>query len=88
MVKAMQNNFGNLLVMRNKNNWVCITDKPLKQEGTFVDNKIVDHSALPVGAAPTTFSFSTQNLASVDWEKTTATRDLTHLSIGIWYDLY
>ena len=36
----------------------------------LVDNKIVDHSdvvgATPVGAAPTTSSFSTQHLASLD----------------------
>ena len=46
---------------------------------TFVSNKIVDHSdvvgASPVGAAPTTPSFSTQPLAPIDWAKTTARRD-------------
>ena len=59
---------------------------------TFVCNKIVDHSdvvgASPVGAAPTTSSFSTQHLASLDWAKTTARRDEKHLSLGIWYHLY
>ena len=38
---------------------------------TLPDNKIVDHSdvvgASPVGAAPTTSSFSTKYLASMDW---------------------
>ena len=46
---------------------------------TLVGNKIVDHSdvvrASPVGAAPTTSSFSTKHLASMDWAKTTARRD-------------
>ena len=46
---------------------------------TLVGNKIVDHSdvvgASPVGAAPTTSSFSTEHLASLDWAKTTARRD-------------
>ena len=52
-------------------------------EGT----KIVDHSdvfgASPVGAAPTPYTFSTLHLASMDWVKTTATRDENHLSFGI-----
>ena len=55
-------------------------------------NKIVDHSdvvaASPVGAAPTTSSFSTEHLDSVDCAKTTARRDKKHLSCGIWCDLY
>ena len=38
---------------------------------TLLGNKIVDHSdvvgASPVGAAPTTSSFSTEHLASLDW---------------------
>ena len=38
---------------------------------TLVGNKIVDHSdvvgASPVGAAPTSPSFSTSHLASLDW---------------------
>ena len=46
---------------------------------TLVDNKIVDHSdvfgALPISAALTTSSFSTERLASMDWAKTTARRD-------------
>ena len=49
---------------------------------TLVGNKIVDHSdvvgASPVGAAPTTSSFSTEHLASMDWTKTTARRDEMH----------
>ena len=48
----------------------------------FVGNKIVDHSdvvgASPVGAAPTTSSFSTQHLASMDWAKTTARQEEKH----------
>ena len=59
---------------------------------TLVGNKIVDHSdvvgASPVGAAPTTSSFSTEHLASLDWEKTTARRDEKHLSLAIWCVLY
>ena len=43
---------------------------------TLVGNKIVDNSdvvgALPVGAAPTTSSFSTWHLGSRDSEKTAA----------------
>ena len=59
---------------------------------TLVGNKIVNHSdvvgASPVGAAPTTSSFSTEHLASLDWEKTTAGRDEKHLSLAIWCVLY
>ena len=55
---------------------------------TLVGNKIVDHSdvvgASPVGAAPTTSSFSTYYLASIDWAKTTARRDEKHLNFMIW----
>ena len=50
--------------------------------GTLVGNKIVDHSdvagASPVGAAPTTSSFSTQHLVSMDWAETTARRNEKH----------
>ena len=59
---------------------------------TFVGNKIVDNSdvvgASPVGAAPTTSSFSTLHLASMDWAKTTARGYNKHLNFGIWCDLY
>ena len=59
---------------------------------TLLGNKIVDHSdvvgASPVGAAPTTSSFSTCHLASIDCTKTTARWDEKHLSLGIWYTLY
>ena len=59
---------------------------------TLVGNKMVDHSdvvgASPVGAAQTTSSFSTQHLASLDWEKTTARQGEGHLSRGIWCVLY
>ena len=54
--------------------------------GTLVGYKIVDHSdvigASPVGAAPTTSSFSTSHLASMDWAKTTIRRDEKHISFG------
>ena len=46
---------------------------------TLLGNIIVDHSdvvhvigAMPLGAAPTTSSFSTEHLASMDWANTTA----------------
>ena len=59
---------------------------------TLVGNEFVDNSdvvgASPVGAAPTTSSFSTQQLASVDWAKTTARGYKKHLNCGIWCDLY
>ena len=49
-------------------------------------NEIVDHSdvvgASPVGAGPTTSSFSTSYLGSMDWAKTIARRDETHLVLG------
>ena len=40
--------------------------------------------ALPVGAAPTTSSFLSLHLASMEGAKTTARRDEKHLSLGIW----
>ena len=59
---------------------------------TLAGYKIVDHSdvvgASPVGAAPTTSSFSTEHLASLDWQKTTARRGEKHLSLVIWCVLY
>ena len=59
---------------------------------TFTDNKTVDHSdvvgAAPVGAAPTTSSFSTYHLASLDWANTTARQDQKHSSFRICCDLY
>ena len=59
---------------------------------TLVGNTIVDHSDVvgesPVGAAPTTSSFSTSHLASLDCAKTIARRDEKHLSLGIWCILY
>ena len=59
---------------------------------TLVGNKVVDHSdvvgASPVGAAPTTFSFSTWHLASRDSAKT-ATRQYEKLwSVVVWCVLY
>ena len=59
---------------------------------TLVGNKIVDHTdvvgASPVGTAPTTSSFLTSHLASMDWAKTTAIQDEKHLSFGIWCHIY
>ena len=59
---------------------------------TLVGNKIVDHSdvvgASPVGAAPTTSSFSTQHLASRDSTKTATRRYENLLTVGIWCGLY
>ena len=59
---------------------------------TLVGKKIVDNSdvvgASPVGAAPTTSSFSTKHLVSIDCAKTTARRDKKHLSFEIWCNLY
>ena len=53
---------------------------------TLVGKEIVDRSdvvgALPVGAAPTTSSFSTQHLASMDCAKTNAEQSEKHLSFG------
>ena len=53
----------------------------------LVGDKLVDHSdvvgASPVGAAPTTSSFPTLLLASMDWEKTPARWDENHLNCVI-----
>ena len=54
---------------------------------TLAGNKTVDHTdvvgALPVGAAPTTSSFSTKHLVSMDWAETTARRNENHLILEI-----
>ena len=54
---------------------------------TFVANKIVDHSdivgASPVGAAPTTSSFSTEHVASVDWAN--QLQDETTNILVLWF---
>ena len=59
---------------------------------TLVGNKIVDHSdvvgASPVGAAPTTSSFSTWHLASGDSAKTAAWQYENLSSVWDWCDLY
>ena len=59
---------------------------------TLAGNKIVDHSdvvgASPVGAAPTTSSFSTSYLASRDSAKTATRKYKNLLSVAIWCDLY
>ena len=56
--------------------------------GTLVCNEIVEHSdvvgASPVGTAPTTSSFLTEHLASVDWAKATSKQGKKHLNFGIW----
>ena len=53
---------------------------------TLLGNTIVDHAyvvwAPPVGAAPTTSSFSTEPLGSMDWAEATARRDQNHFSFG------
>ena len=63
---------------------------------TLVGNRMVDHTdvvgAWSVGVARTTLSFSTDHLASLDWERTTARRDEKHFKywdlirviLGIW----
>ena len=59
---------------------------------TLVGNKIVDHSdvvgASPVGAAPTTSSFSTWHLASRNSAQTAASQYENLLSVGMWCVLY
>ena len=79
---SLQRHRGNLVGYRQTSNMIRI----------LVGNNIVDHSdvvgASPVGAAPTTSSFSTKHLASMGWAKTTARRDKKRLSLGIWYRLY
>ena len=59
---------------------------------TLAANKIVDNSdvvgASPVGAAPTTSSFSIEHMVSMDWAKTTERGYKKHLSFRIWCDLY
>ena len=68
---------------------------------TFVGNWIVDHSdvvgAAPVGAAPSTSSFSTWYMASKDWAKTANCKtrretfkfwDLVRLVLKSWRYLY
>ena len=72
----------------------CITalGLPSNLSCTLVNNKIVDHSdvvgSLPVGAAPTTSSFSTYRLATFDWALPTARRDEKFVSFGICCVLY
>ena len=58
----------------------------------LVGNEIVDNwdvvGASPVGAAPTTSSFSTYHIVSVHWAKTASGLYDIHFSFGIWCDLY
>ena len=60
--------------------------QPTNIRRAILCNKSVDHS--PVGAAPTTSSFSTKHMASVDWEMATGRRAEKHLSLGMCYNLY
>ena len=54
---------------------------------TFTGNKLVYHShvfgATPIGAAPTSSSFSTKHLGSIDWATTTATGDKNHFFFNL-----
>ena len=72
--------------------WHNIYHKTSNIRCTLVGNEIVDHSdvvgASPVGAAPTTSSFSTQHLASRDSAKTAVRQYENILSVGIWCVLY
>ena len=58
----------------------------------FVRNKIVDCSDVvgtsPVGAAQSTFSFSTWHQALIDCSKTTTIRDVNHIKYVFWCGLY
>ena len=75
------------LVLKN-----CINRNTSNIRRTLIGNKITDTSdvvgAPPVGAAPTTSSFSTEDLASIDCAKTIAWQDEKHSSSGIWCVLY
>ena len=82
-------------VRRSANNdYVCglYCRKTSNISRTLVGNKIVDHSdvvgASPVGAAPTTSSFSTWHLASRDSAKKVTRQYENLLSVGIWCVLY
>ena len=59
---------------------------------TLIGNKIVDHSDVvgssPVGAAPTTSSFSIYHMASIYCTKLNARQDWKHLSFCIWCIFY
>ena len=55
---------------------------------TLVSNHSDVVGASPVGAAPTTSSFLTKHVVSVDWAKRTARRDENHLSFRNWCVLY
>ena len=59
---------------------------------TIEANDIVDHSdvigASPVGAAPTTSSFSPYHMASIERAQATARRGEKCLSFGIWCGLF
>ena len=61
---------------------INITYRKTSNISRTLDDKIVDNSdvvgASPFGAAPTTSSFSTLHLASMDWAKTIVRRDEKH----------
>ena len=71
---------------------IMLYNKTSNIRRTLVANKIVDHSdvvgASPVGAAPTTSSFSTYHLASTDSAKTATRQYKNILSVEIWCVLY
>ena len=72
--------------------WIFTYRQTSNIRGTLEANIIVGNSdivgASPVGAAPTTSSFSTQHLALMDCVKTTARRDEKNFNLGIWVVLY
>ena len=82
--------FPRYLLLAPKSSYELYTVKPLIH--TSAGNNIVDHSdvvgASPVRAAPTTSSFSTLHLASMNWAKTTAKCDENYLIFGTWHALY
>ena len=59
---------------------------------TLLGNKTAGHSDIagesPVGAAPTTSSFSTYHLSWMGWAKANAKQEENHLSFGIWCIFY
>ena len=84
------------MINKAKHSWLDTHNFTYHQTSNIIcsseSNKIVYHSdvvrASPVGGAPTTSSFSTWHLSSVDWSKKATGRDENYLSFGIWYDLY
>ena len=89
-------NIGNICIYWITWHWITLKTYEYRQtfniSCTLVGNKIVDRSdvvgASPVGAAPTTSSFLTLHLASMDRKKTTARQDEQHLSFAILFVFY